>query len=1024
MASRAIPCRTTFIGRFGLRLQLALAILLAITAGVAHAAGAETDHAFARFKHDRWTADDGAPTGIRAIAQTPDGYLWLASVQGLFRFDGVLFERIAAPRMSDMEFASPSALLVTHRGELWVGYFQSGGVARFRGGRLRDMRMPRPPNQVSTMAEGGDGSIWVGASDWTDRLKHYANGGWEQVDGKIGLPPGSLGNLFAARDGTLWLPVTLRDNARSSVLALLSPGSKAFRLLPLRFGRWPSVGDDPAGRLWISDAQATLGLRLKRGDAVTPMARIPAVPGLRYPTLAFDRTGGIWGSTSAVGIFYIPQPSMAGAVVPFRFTATDGLTSNVASAAFADREGSVWIGTALGLDRFRPANVRREPSIPLDQVAGQAIAASGDGDVYIATLGTIFRATAHRAPRPVIGTRDKATALCPALRGGVWAAAPSGISRITEAAKETVPPPPGGLTVMSCAEDGGAHLWVALMNGRLAWHDQAGWHDLIGEPSIEEITATPMGNVAFRTASGEIGFLRNGRIVWRGTPRPSLRSISMLAPGAQAVYASGSNALLRLNGTGMRQLDGRIYPWLTALRGLAQTPDGVTWTLGRDGISRMATADLDHAFTHPGAPIPRRLFDSRDGSITTPQQAFYPGAQVAAGRDGRIWFLDRAGAVFVDPARITRNDVAPSVIIRSLAAGGLLYHEPGRVVLPRGTHSIDIAYTATSLSVPQRVRFRYRLDGIDDDWVDAGGRRTASYANLGPGTYRFQVIAANEDGVWNRIGAVLTIEIKPTFVQSWPFRVLCLLTLAVLLWLFYRLRVRAIAEGIRARMAERMDERERIARELHDTLLQSVQALTLRFQLALDDLPPEEPARHGLEQAIDRADQVIAEGRDRVRDLRSRQDGNLDQIVRDLLTRQVSGSQIKSSVVVTGAPHALAPTILDEIAAIVGEAIFNVVHHAYAAHLTVEIGYGDPLAVRIVDDGIGIAPEYAEGGGPDGHFGLIGMRERANGLHGTLVVRRLDARGTEVVLSVPATFAYRSARTGFTRVGRLPWRRV
>jgi len=1007
MASRTTARRTTLAARLGIRVRLVLVILLALAAAMARAAGDRSSQGFAAFKHDRWTADDGAPTGIRAIAQTPDGYLWLASAEGLFRFDGVLFERIAAPKTSNMEFASPSALLVTRRGDLWVGYFQSGGVARFQDGHLRDMRVPRPPDQVSTMAEGVDGSVWVGASDWTNRLRRYANGRWEEMDGKVGLPPGSLGNMFVARDGTIWMPITLQDSARSSVLALLSPGSRAFRLLPFRLGRWPSIGADPAGALWISDAQGTRRLRVMRDDAVTPTSLIPVVPGLRYPTLAFDRAGGIWGSTSAAGIFYIPQPAAttAEAVAPLRFTATDGLTSDVATVVFTDREGSVWIGTAMGLDRFRPANVRREPSISLDQVDGQAIAASKDGDVYIATLGTIFRTMAHRAPRPVVRTSSKATALCPARAGGVWAITPGGIYRITDAVKETIPPPPGGTKALSCAEDD-THLWVALMNGRMASHDQAGWHDLAGERAVDEVTGIPRGDVAFRSASGEIGLLRNGHIAWRGTPQPTLRAISMLAPGARAVYASGSNALLRLIGNDMRQLDGRTYPWLTALRGLAQTPDGITWMLGRDGISRVATADLDHAFAHPGAPIPRRLFDSRDGAITTPQQAFYPGAQVAAGHDGRVFFLDRAGAVFVDPATITRNEVAPSVLIRSLAAGGRVYPASRKIVLPPGTRSIDIAYTATSLAVPQRVQFRYRLDGIDDGWINPSGRRTASYSNLGPGTYFFRVIAANEDGVWNRAGAGLTVEIRPSFVQSWPFRALCLLILVVLLWLFYRLRVRAIAEGIRARMAERMDERERIARELHDTLLQSVQALTLRFQLALDDLPPEEPSRPGLEQAIDRADQVIAEGRDRVRDLRSRQEGNLEQIVRDLLTRQTAGSQVGSSVTVTGAPRRLAPAILDEVAAIVREAIFNVQRHACAAHVTVEIAYGDPLVVRIIDDGVGIAPEMAESDGPDGHFGLIGMRERANNLRGTLVVRRRDAEGTEVMLSVPAAFAY------------------
>jgi signal transduction histidine kinase len=310
------------------------------------------------------------------------------------------------------------------------------------------------------------------------------------------------------------------------------------------------------------------------------------------------------------------------------------------------------------------------------------------------------------------------------------------------------------------------------------------------------------------------------------------------------------------------------------------------------------------------------------------------------------------------------------------------------------------------------VRFRYQLEGAEDRWVDAGARRTAAYSNLGPGHYRFRVIATNNDGVWNRTGAVLDFQIKPTFVQSWPFRLLCGVALLGLLWLAYSMRLRAVAHRIGQRMAERVEERERIARELHDTLLQAVQSLTLRFQLAVDDLPPKAAARTSLIEAIDTADRVIADGRDRVRELRSQQDGDLEQIICDLIARLELGSAIDVALTVTGPQRQLDPLALEEVTRIAGEALFNVRRHAKASRLTIEIRHGSSFNLRVVDNGVGIDPTVAADGGKAGHYGLVGMVERARKLRGRLIVHPDPNGGTELSLTLPGSIAYQAKERG------------
>jgi signal transduction histidine kinase len=331
--------------------------------------------------------------------------------------------------------------------------------------------------------------------------------------------------------------------------------------------------------------------------------------------------------------------------------------------------------------------------------------------------------------------------------------------------------------------------------------------------------------------------------------------------------------------------------------------------------------------------------------------------------------------------------------------------------LPKRTDSLQIDYAALSLSVPQRIRYRYKLEGLDRDWQDPGQRREAIYTNLDPGQYRFRVIAANDDGVWNEVGATLDFDIAPAFTQTYWFIALCALTAGTLLFVAYFLRMRNVAARIKGRLEERISERERIARELHDTLLQGVQGVILRFQAAMDRIPEHEPARQALAKALDRADDVLVEGRDRVNDLRSTAAPAVDlpTVVEQAGEEFARDYPAQFRMTVTGTPRALHPVVRDEVYAIVREALANAFRHAQASHIEVEIVYDRrELRLHVRDDGRGIDGTILAAGGRREHWGLIGMRERARQIRAHFQLWSRPGAGAEIELRIPAVLAYRT----------------
>jgi signal transduction histidine kinase len=441
--------------------------------------------------------------------------------------------------------------------------------------------------------------------------------------------------------------------------------------------------------------------------------------------------------------------------------------------------------------------------------------------------------------------------------------------------------------------------------------------------------------------------------------------------------------------------------------------------LAEDGNSGLWIAATDHVLRVDRAKLLRgtlgaddvREFGTADGLLD--MEAIKRHRILTADSRGRVWLSTNGGLVMADSRRVAAG-IAPALVqVEDVLADGSPVTQTAALTIPPRPDRITFGFAALSLSVPDRVRFRYRLDGFDHDWGEPVAERQAVFTNLGPGTYRFRVIASNSEGVWNSAEAAIPFRIAPAWPQMPVFWAAIGLLVAVGIWGGYRLRVRQVAHQLDVRFDERLAERSRIARELHDTLLQSFQGALLRFgavRYMLPDRPAE--ARASLENAIDQARQAIVEARDAVQGLRSPASATNDiaaaiATLADTLSHDDGSQRPVFRVNVEGAPRDLPPMVQDEVYRIAGEALRNAFRHARASRIEVDIRYDQRrFRVRVRDDGQGMDADAAGGRPGEGHFGMAGMHERAKLLGGALSVWSERGSGTEVELTVPASVAY------------------
>jgi signal transduction histidine kinase/ligand-binding sensor domain-containing protein len=1000
--------------------RFAIALSLTLLSGSAHAL--DPTLSIAQLHHDAWTSKDGMPGDVWEMTQDTGGFMWFATPSGLYRFDGVRFERIRALGGQPLLSNAVATVRAFPDGSLWIGY-RFTGISVYRDGRLRHYTEADgiDPDGVASIVADERGRPWAAT---LKGLFVLDGARWHRIGKDEGLP-GMPEGLRRDPSGRLWVNT-------DTELFYRDPGADRFVPAGLKGQRF-TVMADRGGHVWLwyRDHVERLPARL----ATPPRPRDWWMTSYSLDAI-FDRDGNLWDASCAALCRLGPDALARLDTWRQRTDPSDrppsGVMTGQPMSVFEDREGNIWVGTQRGVDRFRQNRI-----VSMGLPAGSynvSFALDGTGRLWTRAqntrgMGLWTYGPGGPAQQPATDVNSLATAADGALLLGRLGY----IERRKDGVSTRIPFPddvpqtalnPGVRTLL----DDGKGLWAGFAFSRLYRWADGRWHPahdygLPDTPPICMARGTD-GTAWFGYRDGEVWAWRDGKTSRYGPAQGlDVGIVGNVVDTGGVVLAGGDKGLAML-------VDGRFQPVrlvdpqaAAGITGMLRSADGGLWLNGSLGLVHIPAARWRAFLAAPGSTIDGYdLFDALDG---------YPGVvQFRQGQssllqtpDGRLWLHGSDGAAWIDPARLPRNRLAPPVHVTTVAANGRSVNAGRVVALPGGTEDLQIAYTAPSFTMPERVRFRYKLEGVDDDWRDAGTRRTAYYTRLGPGRYRFVVSAANEDGVWNPAGAALDVTIAPTFVQSTPFKALCGALVALGAWLLYRLRLRRATLQLRRLLQERAGERERIARTLHDTLMQSVQALLMLFEHARDRLPQDCPDRPLIDRTLEQSRNALREGRDELTALRGAASPAEDLVGALVPLGHILGDQfgVRFDVRVDGQRRPLCRDVAQEACFIAREALQNAFRHAHAGEVLLEVAYDeDAFELRVRDDGRGIR----EAARP-GHWGLAGMRERAAAIGARLDIGPGTGKdsGTVVALTVPADQAYeRPARRPWWRrlAGRVP----
>ncbi len=988
-----------------------------------------------------WQSDSGLPQNtVHAIAQTGDGYLWIGTEAGLVRFDGVEFTVFAAANTPALPSDWISCLKEDATGSLWIG--TTGGLvrerdgvftaypthsvlalARTRAGRLlaltstgalafdRERLEPIAGTErlglsegASTAVEDAQGRLWLGGLDAIASL----DPGSDRTSAPVAI--GSLGAthaLAATSAGELWV-------AGANGLAVLRPGRPLERvargrlpanevtsLLPMADGGlWIGTGKglafcshggirsvpelhgdrvqnlflDRAGTLWVAGSAGLA--RIAHGNV--DLSKRPPVP-VGVLSIFEDREGSMWFGTETAGLYVLRDQ-------PFSTVTTDdGLSAGLVRAVFEDHAGTIWIGTSGGgLDRLRDGRATPFAGRLPSKVILALAEAAPDHALWVGTPEGLarIRGSETRVFTTADGLVDDfVRSLYVDRDGSLWIGTRNGLSHYKD-----------GVFRSYSRLDGLASDLVGTM---LRTRDGTFWVGTLGGLSRmqgEGFQTVALEGGPAETATTALLEDRSGAL-WVGT---NGRGLGLLRGGSIVPLAAGSLRGGSLSQTSVLQkgLPPTIY-------GMLEDAGGSLWLSSRTGVDRVSIAAL-HAALETGATPALIHYGSADGMrISEASGGGHPAAWRA--HDGGLWFATLNGAAVVHPSPGMRNPQPPLPAIEQVLIDDQPVPESGAnrsVRVTPGHGRLSIKYAGLSFVAPQSVLYRYRLEGFDKNWVEAGNRRTAFYTNIPPGAYRFLVRCANRDGVWSVQAAEQRLVVEPYFYQTRWFYAAIVLAVAALGYLVYHWRVLTVAGQYQAVL----EERSRIAREIHDTLAQGYVAVAVQLEM-VGHLLLSSPsaAAQQLKQTKDLVREGLEEARSSIWNLRTQGDAEtlpsrLAAHLASIARRHPGGAALRFTV--HGAYRPLARSVEEEVLRIAQEAVANAVAHARASTITVTLSYGAPwLTLRVVDDGVGMSANESERS-RRGHFGLQGMRERAAGIEALLSIEGEPGAGVSVTLQV------------------------
>jgi signal transduction histidine kinase/ligand-binding sensor domain-containing protein len=973
-----------------------------LAACVQYASALDPDRMMSQYVRERWGSAQGFAGEVQAIIQTGDGHLWVGTERGLFRFDGMVFRAITGPGAPPASALNAASLAVDSRKDLLVR-LPERNLLRYVNGKFENTLDALQPRElaITAMCQGRDGNTLVtGIVQGVLRLK---DGRFETIAPVTSLPSSPVISMAEAADGKIWLGTKdaglfYLDGKRVVDAGMGLPDRRIETLLADGAGVWVGTG---AGMVRWNGAALT-------AEGVPASLRHVAVL-----AMLTDHQSNLWIGTRT-GLVRL---NAGGAVIADLGRPED---RSPVSALFEDREGNLWTGGASGLQRWRDGSFTswgKGEGLPSDHNGpvytdreGRTWFAPLEGGLYWLNHGKKERISEAGLDSDVVYsiTGDGRDLWLGRQHGGLTRLR----YRAGEITSETLTQPSGLAqnSVYSVYRSRDGAVWAGTLNGGLSRYRDGKFQnysiaDGLASNTVNSIFEGTDGVMWFATPNG-LRALSHDR--WRGyTTRDGLPSdnVNCVFEDSRGILWIGTaRGLAWRTSTGITSPhdDGDLLR--DQILGLAEDKRGSLWIAASNHVLRV---DRDRLMRGTLASGDLREYSAADGLRGV--EGIRRDRSVVEDTLGQIWFSMAGGLSMVDPARLTNSSVPVIVHIQSVAADNNIFGSAGAIHIPSPPRRITFSYSGLSLWEPDQVRFRYALDGYDHDLGDPTSLREATYTNLGPGDYTFRVIASNPDGVWNPAETTVAFKVLPLFWQTWWFQVAAVLAAGLMVLALYRLRVHQMESQLQVRFEERLAERTRIAQELHDTLLQGFLSASMQLHVAVDSLPPDSPTKPRLGRVLELMSQVIDEGRSALRGLRTQNDISLDleQAFSRIREEFAFCENVAFRVIVNGQPRRLHPLLRDEVYRIGREALVNAFRHSGASRVDVELRYA-PTQMHLVvrDDGCGIDTSLLQSG-REGHWGLPGMRERAEKIGGRLRVWSRASAGTEVELFVPGHIAFR-----------------
>jgi len=945
---------------------------------------------FGNYLRSHFTTDESLPgTIVDHLQQTPDGFLWmLVNGKGLTRYDGRNFHLFEGTRVV--------AIAVAPDGDLWLGTAQD--LRRMPAERLREFDLSGAvsyhpgegaSSDVRSLRFGDHGELWVGTQDG---LFRYENGRFSSVGPRVPIQqiePLAKGRLLLVSTKGLW------EWDGSSVVPVhppaASPGGpsiETFHVMEDRHGNvWycgsqggircsgsqclqlPPYGpvghgayrayEDPEGTVWVVKVEGLFRATTTSLELVGPKMEVRS--------LYSDRDGALWIGTNGDGLYRFKDRAVR------MLTTADGLPNDVIMTVLSAHDGSIWTGANCGgVSRFDGTRFRTySEKDGLLNTCVWALAEDARHDLWIGTWG-----------------------------GGAFRLHDGSFTQVL--AGEIVPS-------IVAARDGS--VWFGTRNGVVRLRDGSlrryGANDGLSSDFIFRILEDREGRILASTSRGLDRLIGDRFEGFPGVPKTVALATGEDRSGGLFVDLDDQGVLLRIEGNRVDE----IPDWHDELT-LVETASGEMW-FGGMGVYRVPAG----SFARPrprDEPLDYESFTSADGLASTNVSSGNPKMVVAG--DGKLWIASPQGVVIVDPERLSRTTERPTLYVRGVTVGRVSSHAPRDLILPPGTSHVELDFAAIEISSPEKIRMQYRLDGVDPEWLDAGPSLRAIYSNIPAGSHAFHLRACSRSGIWDRTGIVYPIRQQPRFYQTRWFLASMVAGGLLVIGSVYRLRVRQVSKQLNALFDERLGERVRVARDLHDTFLQTVQGSKLIADHALKDPKDHVRLLRAVEQLAAWLERATEEGRAALNSLRTSAtvNGDLALALRRAIDECRVETRIDAALSVAGNVGELHPIVRDEVYRIGYEAIRNACTHSRAGVLRVSLEHAHDLALRVSDNGVGMDARILESG-RERHFGLSGMRERAERIGGRFTIESSPSSGTTITVVVPGRIAYRTRRPGRSR---------